>query len=71
MELNFECNTCSACGCGVSLYNRIGQLITRSSFESNSQKLYCRSHIPQMISTTKTDDQVLTVEQKINYLNNS
>lgn len=51
-----ECVICHACGCGTVLYERDGQL-------------YCTGHlppVPNQVHTDIQDDQVLTMQQKIN-----
>jgi hypothetical protein len=57
MSVTNNCSSCGACGCGVALY-----LV--------NQKKYCRSCLPKS-TTTKTDDQMLTPEQraKLNTVN--
>jgi hypothetical protein len=73
MNSAFECIVCSACGCGVSLYNSKGITVSKGAFAQNPIPLYCNAHIPQItvLSAVLKDDQVLTAQQKINYLNNS
>lgn len=70
--MDFECNVCKACGCGTTLFNSKGVTVPKVSFQQNPVIVYCSAHIPQLAIVTATlkDDQVLTTEQKINYLNN-
>lgn len=67
MSYSFECVTCHACGCGVSLYNKNRSQVSRAAFNSKPEPLYCSSHLPQVITTLK-DDQLLTQEQKRNLI---
>ena len=73
MNSVFECTKCAACGCGVTLYDSKGTPVSKQAFSQRQILLYCNAHIPQIaaLSATLMDDQVLTAQQKINYINNA